>query len=84
MSEDIAILVNVRFEWDTEKYEFKLFPKTSIDTLIRRFEKKQRMSGIAFFYGDVELSRAENSTFATCNIPTGALLTVRGPKSKRR
>ena len=78
--EEIAIVVNVRYEWDTEKeHEFKLFPKTSIDQLIRRFVKKNKMSGIAFFYGDVELCRGENSTFATCNIPEGALLTVRGP-----
>ena len=81
MTEEIPIIVNVRFEWDTEKHEFKLSPKTSIDKLIRRFEKNQKMSGIAFFYGDVELNGT--NTFAECNIPEGAILTVRGPKRKR-
>ena len=64
---------------EENEHELKLFPKTSIDTLIHRFEKKKKMSTIAFFYGDVELPRGENSTFSTCNIPEGALLTVRGP-----
>ena len=39
------------------------------------------MSGIAFFYGDVE-SNGTN-TFAECNIPEGAIHTVRMPKRKR-
>jgi hypothetical protein len=80
-AQEIATVVNVRFEWDTSEYEFKLFPKTSIKTLIRRFEKNQKMSGIAFFYGDVELNGT--NTFAECNIPEGAILTVRRPKRKR-
>jgi hypothetical protein len=79
--QEIAIVVNVRFEWDTKKHEFKLSPKTSINELIRRFEKKQNMSGIAFFYGDVELDGT--NTFAECNLPEGAILTVRRPKRKR-
>ena len=81
VAQEIAIVVNVRFEWDTVKREFKLFPKTSIKTLIRRFEEKQKMSDIAFFYGDVELNGT--NTFAECNIPEGAILTVRRPKRKR-
>ena len=80
-AQEIAIVVNVRFEWDTKKHEFKLFPKTIINELIRRFEKKQKMSGIALFYGDVELNGT--NTFAECNLPEGAILTVRRPKRKR-
>ena len=81
MTEEIPIIVNVRFEWDTEKHEFKLSPKTSIDKLIRRFEKNQKMSGIAFFYGDVELNGT--NTFAECNIPEGAILSARAEEKAR-
>jgi hypothetical protein len=45
--------------------------------VIRRFEEETQRTHIVFFFGDVELSREEDSTFVTWNIPDGVILTVR-------
>jgi hypothetical protein len=79
------ITVNVTYEWQTDEpkseHELILFPDTKVGKLIERFEKKIKKSGLAFFHGDVKLNGA--STFAECNIPAGAILTVRDAKRKR-
>ena len=77
------ITVRYTCEWDPEPVsKFILLPDTSVDRLIERFEKKIEKSGLAFFHGDVKLNGA--STFAECNIPVGAILTVRKRKRDPR
>jgi hypothetical protein len=72
------ITVKFTYEWQTveSKLEHEIIVRsdTSIVTLFRRFGNKVKMSGLAFFHGDVELSTTK--TFAECNIPAGAILTV--------
>ena len=83
------IIINVTYEWESDEpkpeHELILLPDTSVAKLIERFEKKINKSGLAFFHGDVKLNGA--STFAECNIPSGAILTVRqarAPDAKRK
>ena len=91
MAEEIEksgkITVKLTYGWETVEpkleHEVVLLPDTSVETLLRRFGKKTKMSGLAFFQGDVELNGA--NTFAECNIPAGAILSVRqAPDTKRK
>ncbi len=72
------ITVKFTYEWQTveSKLEHEIIVRsdTSIVTLFRRFGNKVKMSDLAFFHGDVELSTTK--TFTECNIPAGAILTV--------
>jgi len=73
------IIVKVTYEWDTAepKTEVKLtlFPSTNVAKLLRRLGIKLKKSDLAFFHGDVELDATK--TLAECDIPEGAILTVR-------
>ena len=77
--------IHARYEWETDepKREHKLIflPDKRVAKQIERFEKKVDKSGLSFFHGDVKLNGA--STFAECNVPAGAILTVREAKRKR-
>jgi hypothetical protein len=83
------ITVKIMYGWETDepKLEHKIafFADTSVKTLLRRFGTKLKKDGLAFFQGDVKLNEA--NTFAECNIPDGAILTVRqapAPDTKRK
>jgi len=77
--------VHARYEWETDEpqREHKLIflPDKRVGKQIERFEKKVEKCGLAFFWGDVKLDGAR--TFAECNVPAGAILTVREAKRKR-
>jgi hypothetical protein len=87
IEEKEKITVKVMYGWETDepKLEHKIafFADTSVKTLLRRFGTKLKKDGLAFFQGDVKLNEA--NTFAECNIPAGAILTVRqAPDTKRK
>lgn len=79
IEEKDKIPVKIIYGWQTDEpkleHEILVFPDTSVETLLRRFGKKMKMSGLAFFHGEEEL--IGTNTFAQCNIPVGAILTVR-------
>jgi len=71
--------IHATYEWETDepKREHALIflPHKRVAKQIERFENKMEKSGLSFFHGDVKLNEA--NTFAECNIPAGAMLTVR-------
>ena len=85
----VKIIVEVTYEWDTAEPKTKVAltvrPGTDVATLLRRLGTKIKKSGLAFVHGGVEMDGAK--TFAECDIPEGASLTVRqapAPGAKRK
>jgi hypothetical protein len=79
------ITVQVIYEWDLKPkstHKLLLKPNMKVEKIISRFEKQENKTGVAFFHDDVKLNGT--STFAECNIPAGAILTVRKMKSDPR
>jgi hypothetical protein len=77
--------INTTYEWETDEpkrdHAIIFFPDKRVANQIERFEKKMEKSCLSFFHGDVKLN--ESNTFPECNIPAGAILTVRDAKRKR-